>query len=74
MTEETFVQLFWMIGIVTFICLALVIGGAIHYLLTDPDLRHLRRLEAARAAWAKILSEDKHDGRDDPTTPTRRGT
>lgn len=74
MTEETFVQLFWMIGIVTIICLALVIGGAIHYLLVDPDMRHLRKLEAARAAWAKILSEGKTDGRDDSASTTDRRT
>lgn len=55
MTEETFVQLFWAIAIPTGVALILAVGGAVHYLLEDPAMRHLRKMTAARQAWAKML-------------------
>jgi HAMP domain-containing protein len=61
MTEETFVQLFWAIAIPTLFALLLAIGGAVQYLLEDPAMRHLRKMQEARQAWAKMLEEDRHE-------------
>jgi uncharacterized membrane protein len=61
MTEETFVQLFWAIALPTMIMLIFVLAGAVHHSLEDPAIRHIRKLEAARKAWAKMLEDDRHE-------------
>lgn len=61
MTEDTFVQLFWAVAIPTGVALILAIGGAVHYLLEDPAMRHLRKMIAARQAWAKMLEDGSNE-------------
>lgn len=65
MPDEFFIQLFWMISIVTFICLALTIAGVIHYLLTSPELWRLRKLQKAKDAWAKMLTQNRGSQREE---------
>lgn len=61
MSDDFGFQLFWMILMLTVFCMFLVGGGVFAKYASRKEYKHFLKLQAAREAWAKMLTGGSND-------------